>query len=216
MRRRSAGIRVNASVTERFGREDVEIIDDYLAFSGFWQLKVLRLRHRRFEGGWSGEIRRELHCRGEAAGVLLYDATRDAIGLVEQMRVGALWRGDSPWLLELVAGLVEAGEAPADVARRETREESGCEVVELKHIASYYSSPGGSDEYFHLFCARTDLGEVRELHGIAGEHEDIRLHVIAFEQALRMQSEGRFDNAHTLIAMQWLERQREELRRAWG
>jgi ADP-ribose pyrophosphatase len=162
-----------------FTRADVELIVEETPFSGFWTLKRIELRHRRFAGGWSEPMRREVHCRGEAVGVLLYDPALDAIGLVEQFRVGPWMRGDqNPWLLELVAGLREPGEVPDEVARRETLEESGCVVEELVPVTGYYSSPGGSDEYFHLFCARVDLVGVRGLHGEEHEHEDIRLHVI--------------------------------------
>lgn len=202
-------------MTDQFQRSDVEIVDETLAYDGFWKLKVIQLRHRRFAGDWSQLIKRELHCRGDAVGVLLYDPAIDAIGLVEQIRVGALWRPGSPWLLELVAGLIEPGENPEQVAVRETQEESGCEIQELQPVASYFSSPGGSDEYFHLFCARVSLENVSSLHGIDDEHEDIRLHVIPFASAVQMQAEGHFNNAHTLIAMQWLAMRREELRQQW-
>ncbi|MBK6290055.1 MAG: NUDIX domain-containing protein [Pseudomonadales bacterium] len=199
-----------------FDRADFEILEESVPWGGFWKLKVFRLRHRLFAGGWSPTLRRELHCRGEAVGVLLYDPLLDAIGVVEQFRVGAAFRPGSPWLLELVAGLMEEGETPQQVARREALEESGCEVQELLPVAEYFSSPGGTDEYFHLFCARTDLSDVGLLHGEPGEHEDIRLHVIAFDEALRMQQQGRFNNAHTLIALQWLASRRDEVRRAWS
>jgi ADP-ribose pyrophosphatase len=150
-------------------------------------------------------------------GVLLYDPVLDAIGLVEQFRVGPWVRGDAnPWLLELVAGLREPGEQPDEVARRETLEESGCAVRDLVPVTGYYSSPGGSDEYFHLFCAHVSLGDVRGLHGEEHEHEDIRLHVIPFADALRLQQAGRFNNAHTLLALQWLLLNRDGLRQAWG
>ena len=88
----------------QFGHNDVEIGEEKTAWSGFWKLKLFRLRHRRFAGGWSETLTRELHCRGEAVGVLLYDPTLDAIGMVEQFRIGAAFRAGSPWLLELGAG----------------------------------------------------------------------------------------------------------------
>jgi len=200
-----------------FGADDVEVQREDVLFDGFWTLKRITLRHRRYAGGWSEPMTREVHCRGEAVGVLLYDARQDAVGLVEQFRSGAWARGkDSPWLLELVAGLREPGEDPEDVARRETREESGCEVQELRHIASYYSSPGGCDEFFHLFCARVSLAGVRELHGEAHEHEDIRLHVIPVAELPAVLAARGSDNAHSLLAFQWLRAEREELRRAWA
>ena len=102
-------------------------------------------------------------------------------------RVQPAIRAGSPWLLELVAGLVEEGETPAEVAVRETTEESACVIRELLPVAGYFSSPGGTDEYFHLFCARVDLGDAGGLHGKAGEHEDIRLHVIPYAEVAQLQ-----------------------------
>ena len=129
----------------QFGHNDVEILEEKTAWNGFWKLKLFRLRHRRFAGGWSETLTRELHCRGEAVGVLLYDPRLDALGMVEQFRIGAAFRAGSPWLLELVAGLVEEGETPAEVAVRETTEESACVIRELLPVAGYFSSPGGTD-----------------------------------------------------------------------
>ena len=199
-----------------FGHDDVEFVDEQTVWNGFWKLKRFRLRFRRFVGGWSELVSRELHCRGEAVGVLLYDPELDAVGMVEQFRIGAAFRAGSPWLLELVAGLIESGETPAEVALRETAEESGCTVRELVSVASYYSSPGGSDEYFYLFCARVSLADVREFHGRQSENEDIRLHVIPYASLGEMQRDGRFDNAHTLVALQWLHLERDGIRRAWS
>lgn len=198
-----------------FGRDDVRFLDEETLWNGFWKLKRFRLRFRRFAGGWSAPISRELHCRGEAVGVLLYDPVLDAVGMVEQFRIGAAFRDTSPWLLELVAGLVEPGETPEQVAVRETDEESGCTVDALLPVARYYSSPGGCDEYFHLFCARVRLGQASELHGKPSEHEDIRLHVIPYARLASMQREGCFDNAHSLIALQWLHGERDRIRSAW-
>ena len=199
----------------QFGHNDVEIVEEKTAWSGFWKLKLFRLRHRRFAGGWSETLTRELHCRGEAVGVLLYDPTLDAIGMVEQFRIGAAFRAGSPWLLELVAGLVEEGETPAEVAVRETTEESACVIRELLPVAGYFSSPGGTDEYFHLFCARVNLSDAGGLHGKAGEHEDIRLHVIPYAEVLELQREQRVHVVEIPVALQWLAMHRDEVRRAW-
>ena len=137
----------------RFTRSDVDVIEDVTVFDGFWKLAVLSLRHRLFAGGWSTSLTRELHRRGLAVGVLLYDPKLDAIGMVEQFRIGALaGPGEHPWLMELVAGLLEPAESPEEVAHRESLEEAGCTLESIEPIADYFSSPGGSDEYFYLFC----------------------------------------------------------------
>lgn len=198
-----------------FGPDDFEILADETVYDGFWSLALLRVRHRRHEGGWSLPMQRELHRRGNAVGVLLYDPVLDRIGVVEQFRVGALTDPAGPWMLELVAGLLEQGESPEQVAHREALEEAGCEITALEPIASYYSSPGGCDEYFHLYCAQVDLLEVDDLHGLDHEHEDIRLHVVPWERVADLRASGRFKDAHSLLAIEWLAAHRARLRDKW-
>lgn len=204
-----------------FGIDDVEVVDNTLGYDGFFQIRSLTLRHKLYEGGWSKSINRELFCCFDAVGVLLYDPAMDAVAMVEQFRVGALGHellagdsaeGRSPWLLELVAGLIDKAEPPEVVASRESEEEAGALIQQLEPIARYYSSPGGSAEYFHLFCGKSDLSEVGGIHGVEDESEDIRVHVLTVDEALAGLASGRFNNAHSIIALQWLQLNRDRLR----
>ena len=136
--------------------QNIEIIEKTTPYDGFVQVGVYRLRHRRFGGGWTEVMSRELCERGNAAAVLPYDPARDAVVLIEQFRVGAHAAGLEPWLIETVAGIVEAGETPEEVVRREAVEEAGCELAELEPIATVMPSPGGCSELLHLFCGRVD------------------------------------------------------------
>ena len=135
-------------------QRDVDVLEEDLVYDGFFQIKTFRLRHTLFAGGWSETIRRELFLRDPAVGVLLYDPWRDELVLVEQFRIGLLPSGQEPWIVELVAGIVEPGESVRAVATREALEETGCPVDRLEPIADYFTSPGGSCERFHLFCGR--------------------------------------------------------------
>jgi ADP-ribose pyrophosphatase len=144
--------------------------------------------------------------------VLLYDPQLDSVALLEQFRVGTLPGSDSPWLYELVAGLIDTDEPIETVARREAQEEASCSIRQLEKITGYYSSPGGSSEYLHLYCGLTDLSQAGGIHGLATEGEDIRVQVVGFDEAWQWLLDGRIGNAHTLIAMQWLKLNRERLR----
>lgn len=196
----------------RFAGGDVERLEDECLFQGFFRLERRHLRHRLFDGGWSERVVREVHLRHDAVGVLLYDVERDAVVLVEQIRAGALDDPLSPWKLELVAGLIEAGEAPVDVARREAIEESGCEVGELIELHTYYPSPGACNERVTLFCGLVDSRGVGGVHGLDEEGEDIQVHVLPFIKAWELLEAGRLDNAMCLIAFHWLVRERASLR----
>ncbi|ATH79275.1 NUDIX domain-containing protein [Halomonas hydrothermalis] len=195
-------------------RDDVELITRDTLYKGFFRLEALELRHRLFEGGWSATMRREVHNRHDAVGVLLYDPERDALILVEQFRAGAIDDPHSPWKLELVAGLVDKDETLENVARREALEEAGCQVGQLTRLHTYYPSPGACNERVTLFCGLVDSQGVGGVHGVEDENEDIRVHVVSFPAAWELLEQGRLDNAMCLIGMHWLAGQRASLRAA--
>lgn len=120
----------------RLGRSDIEIVRRDMPFAGYSRLHVLKLRHRLHEGGWSEEIEREVFERANAASVLPYDPVRDAVVLIEQFRAGAYAARPDCFQLEPVAGVIPAGEAPIDVTRRETREETGCKIAAFEPIGT--------------------------------------------------------------------------------
>ena len=119
----------------------------------------------------------EVFERGHAVVVLPYDARQDKVVLIEQVRFPALATTKSPWLLELVAGMIAPEETPMDVAHRELMEETGLVAKQMHCVNSYLASPGGSTERFYFYWADVDSNDARGLHGLAEEHEDIRLHV---------------------------------------
>lgn len=195
----------------QFNKQDVAISREETVYNGFFKMRLLRLRHRLFAGGWSAEISRELFVRNPAVAVVLYDRHNDLIGLVEQFRIGALQEASGPWCLEVVAGIVEDGEAAEAVARREIHEETGLQVQELDYICNYLSSPGGSTERLDLFCAHCDLAQSGgSIHGMPGEGEDIKFHVLPATEVFAQLYQGRFNNAATLICLQWLQHQRAQ------
>ena len=195
---------------------DFEIIARETVYDGFFRVSRYTLRHALFAGGQSETIVRERFERGHAVGVLPYDPWRDQVVLVEQFRIGALESGLGPWLLETVAGIVEPGETPEDVARRESLEEADCRLGELVPISRYLVSPGGTSQTVHLFCAPVDSRDLRlEGHGNPHEGEDIRLHVLPAEAAIAMLTDGGIQAAMPIIALQWLALNRDALRDRW-
>lgn len=203
------------SDTFKPGPQDVEIQKREQCFKGFYKLDRLHLRHRQFAGGMGPVLTRELFVRHDAVCVLPYDPQRDEVVLIEQFRVGAMDAGVNPWLLELVAGLIDKDEEPEEVARREAVEEAGLTLGALWPIAQYLPSPGGSNELVHLFVGRCDSSGAAGIHGLAEEGEDIRVHVLPFEEALQGVRDGRINNAASMLALQWLALNRAEVRGLW-
>jgi len=205
------------------GPDDVEVVARETPFQGYFRIDRYRMRHKLFEGGWSGEMVREVFERGHAVAVLLYDPVLDQLVLIEQFRVGAYaalasdWFDDeaSPWLVECVAGIIEKGENPEDVARREAIEETGCAVIDLIPVRHYLVSPGGSSESVFLYCARVDATDAGGVYGMTDEHENIRVFTVSADEAFAMMDEGRFINAMTIVALQWLKANRDGIRVEW-
>jgi len=196
---------------------DLEFVRAEIGFSRFLRLDVTHFRHRLFSGAWSGERAYDLLRRGAAVAVVLYDPERDAVVLVEQFRLAPLYADMSPWMLEVVAGLVEHDETDAAVALRETREEAGLEVIgDLIPIQRYMPSPGESDASVMLFCGRVNAGVAGGVHGVADEHEDIRVVVKSWAEIEALVDAGKVDTGHTLACLYWLLRHRDEVRRTWG
>ncbi len=198
-------------------RDDVEIVAHEVLHRGYFQLEQYRLRHRLHAGGWSDVITRELFERGHAAAVLPYDPRRDAVVLVQQFRVGALAARRGPWLTEAVAGISGPGETPEDVVRREAREEAGLDLGELFPISRHLTSPGGCSETVAIFCGRVDAASAGGIHGLGHEHEDIRVIVLPAQDAFALRRRNvEIEDGTTVLALLWLELNREELRRRWA
>jgi len=203
-------------MNEPFNRaQDVELIEKTTPYQGYFRIDVYRLRHKRFDGGWSQVMSRELFERGHATVVLPYDPVRDAVVLIEQFRIGAYAAGFAPWLIEPVAGIVEPGESPEEVARREALEEANCEITELESIGTVLSSPGGCSEVHHLFCGRVDSEGVGGIHGLEHEHEDIRAFTLTLDTALERLGRGEYNNVSTVMTLQWLALNRDRLKKKW-
>jgi ADP-ribose pyrophosphatase len=193
-------------------KHQFEILDEVPVYRGFFNLTRYRLRHSLFRGGWSDAIDRELFHRGRCVAVIPYDPVTDHVVLIEQFRIGALHHLRHPWLLEIVAGAVEPGESPEDVAHREAGEESGCVLKRLIRIFEFYTTPGGCSERLTLFCGLVDARDLGGHWGLAEEQEDILVRVVEFEEAIRLLNAGTIDSAIPIIALQWLALHRAELR----
>jgi ADP-ribose pyrophosphatase len=197
---------------------DLRIVSQEVAFRGHLRLDVVRYHNRLYSGGWSGERVYDVLRRGGAVAIVLYDPERDAVVLVEQFRLPPLIAGFSPWITEVVAGLIDKeGENTDDVARRESREEAGLEVIgELIPIQLYLPTPGNSDETVMLYCGRVDAANAGGIFGLPEEGEDIRVIVRPLAELEAMLDAGKIETGHTLICLYWLLRHRDEVRRKWG
>lgn len=192
---------------QQFSQNDIEILNEETLYKGFFHLKKIQFKHKLFAGGMSGVVTRELLYKGAASAVIAYDPIEDSVVLVEQVRIGAYQAhsSQSPWLLELIAGMVEEGEKPEEVALRESEEEAGVQIKDLQHCLSVWDSPGGVVERIHLFVGKVDSKQAKGIHGLSEENEDIRVQVVKRETAYQWVCEGKIDNSTAVIGLQWLQ-----------
>ncbi|MGH6880813.1 NUDIX domain-containing protein [Hypericibacter sp.] len=196
-------------------KDDVEILERQPAYRGYARIDRYRLRHRLHNGGWSGPIDREVYDRGHVTGVLPYDPDRDCVVMIEQFRVGAYLAGMEPWQTETVAGIIDKGESPEQVARREAKEEADLEIRDLVPMLRYAVSPGAITETVALFAGRVDSSRAGGVHGLPAEGEDIKVLVVPVSELAGMIEDGRIGNGLTIIAVQWLLLYRDKLRASW-
>lgn len=188
----------------QFAHDDYEIVEQKRSFQGYFAIDTYRIRHRLFAGGWSDVFQRELFERGHAAAVLLFDPKRNEVVLLEQFRIGALTSEKSPWMIEVVAGIIEEGETAEEVAVRECQEEAGVTVEQLDYIGQYFCTPGGSSESIKLYCATIDSSNIGGIFGLEHEQEDIRVFTMPLADVKVCLDSGEIENATTIIALQWL------------
>ncbi len=199
-----------------FGPDAVKVLNRIRSHNGFIKIDELTVRHRLHEGGWSEDFQRELILRPRAVGVLLFDPDTDQVVMVRQFRVGMLDENENPWLLELVAGMVDLDEPFEEVARRESLEEANLSPTNLVRISSYFNSPGTSNERVILFCGRVDAGSAGGVFGLRHEHEDIEVIALPLATALEQVEQGIINNAMSIIALQWLQLNKAKLLQEWG
>ena len=188
-----------------YNQNDFKIQSRRFVFKGFIQVEEISLRHRLFnETNYTTVIHREFIHRKEAAGVLIYNDQQQKFALIEQFRIGAINDLNSPWQLEIIAGVLDGDETPENCIRRESLEESGCEIDELQHLYSFYPSAGACDEIFHLYVAQATLPNEGGIFGMPDEGENIQLHLIDYADLDQLLKSQRLRNAAVIIALQWL------------
>lgn len=195
-------------------KQQVEILEEEVRYRGFFNVIRYKLRYTQFKGGWSPPFNREIQDRKQVAAAIPYDPVLDKVVLIEQFRAGALPL-PYPWLFEMVAGISEHDESMEEMITREMQEEAGLKPEALHKIYEFLSSPGGSNEYMTLYCAKVDASQAGGIHGCEDEQEDIRVHVIPCSQAFKMLEEGEIKNATSIIALQWLASNKEKMIKQW-
>ena len=197
--------------------------------NGLFEINKLVVSHMQGDGKMSVDQERLVFDRGNAAAVLLFNTDTRCVVVVDQFRAPTLGVGNADgwltetagggWLTEAPAGVVDKPESPIRTAVRETLEETGYEVQEpkqgqaeqdgdLKLIAKFFSSPGGSSELIYLYFAKVSAAK-KKANGGGLSDEDLRVREIPVEELFEMIKTQRIEDPKLLIGALYL---REELR----
>ncbi len=172
-----------------------------------FRMEAITFRYETYAGDMSADIQRLSLDRGDSVAAVVHETKQNVLIFTEQFRISTYDKGPG-WLLELPAGILEAGEAPDRAMRRELEEEIGYRVSSLQHINTFYLSPGGISERVFLFYARVSTTQrVSMGGGLAAEGENIRVVTLPVPEALHRIQSGKIVDAKTIIGLQWLKLQ---------
>ena len=203
----------------RFTIKDVTIHKKERIFKRYFAIDRYLVSYKRFDGTESRIVDREIFERdSDAVAVLAWDKKTDEIALIEQFRPGALKDEKSPWLIEIVAGIIDPGETRVQAAIREVKEEIGLTLTEkqLHYVTSDYPTPGGASELVTLYIADADLSNLEKHGGLDVESEDIRVFKASLKDAYENVKNGRIHNSVAIIAIQHLLLEKESILKSFA
>jgi len=180
-------------------------------FDDFFKIDEFLVSHEQIDGTMSAGQRRLVFERGDAVGVLLLNVESKSVVLVEQFRVAVLVgrrRNDRStpdgWIIETVAGAIDANETPEAAAIRETFEETGYQIREPRLISKFFTSPGGvSERVFLYFAEVTDANRIGNGGGI--DDEDIKIVQPTIDELFDRLAQGSIEDPKLLIGAYWLQ-----------
>ncbi|MFY7909227.1 MAG: GDP-mannose pyrophosphatase NudK [Emticicia sp.] len=182
---------------------NVKIIEEKVLSNNWYVLKKIIFDYRNHKGEWQTQAR-EAYDRGNGATILLYNKESRTVVLTEQFRMPTYINGnESGMLIEACAGLLDK-DNPEDCIRRETQEETGYRIGEVKKVFEAYMSPGSVTEILYFFIAAyTKEMKVNEGGGAEDEQENIDVLEIDFQKALEMINTGEIKDGKTIMLLQY-------------
>jgi len=148
---------------------------------------------------------REAYDRGNGATILLYNKAQQTVILTRQFRLPTYINGnENGMLIECCAGLLDK-DNPEDCIRRETEEETGYQITDVKKVFEAYMSPGSVTEILYFFIAEYDKGmKVSDGGGAYDEDENIEVMELPFTKAYNMIGTGEIKDGKTIMLLQYM------------
>ena len=178
---------------------EIRITKEEILSKNWYILKKITFDYRKKDGTWQTQ-NREACDRGNGAVILLYNTQQRTVILTRQFRLPTFINGNaSGMIIEACAGLLDADQ-PEVAIKRETEEETGCQIKEVTKIFESYMSPGSVTEILHFFVAEySNEKKINEGGGL--EDEDIDVLELPFGKALDMIKTGEIKDAKTIMLL---------------
>lgn len=183
--------------------ERVRILDTKVLSDNWYVLKKVTFEYQHKNGNWLTQSR-EAYDRGNGATILLYNKEQKTVILTRQFRLPTYINGNADgMLIEACAGLLDM-DNPEDCIRRETEEETGFKIHDVKKVFEAYMSPGSVTEILYFFVAEYTKEMRTSEGGGVDEHEDIDVLELPFDSAYRMIETGELKDAKTIMLLQYV------------
>lgn len=181
----------------------VRIVDTTLLSDNWSILNKIQYEVLEKDGSWKKQTR-EVYDRGNGATILLYNKEQGTVILTKQFRLPSFVNGNSDgMLIETCAGLLDK-DNPEDCIRRETEEETGYKVSDVKKVFEAYMSPGSVTEILYFFVASyTKDMKISAGGGIAEEQENIEVLELPLTKAVKMIETGEIKDGKTIMLLQY-------------
>jgi nudix-type nucleoside diphosphatase (YffH/AdpP family) len=181
----------------------IQILNTDILSDNWYVLKKVTYEVTENDGNTSVQSR-EAYDRGNGATILLYNKAQDSVILTRQFRLPTYINGNPDgMLIECCAGLLDK-DNPEDCIRKETEEETGYKITDVKKVFEAYMSPGSVTEILYFFVAEyAKEMKVSDGGGLAHENENIEVLELSFTEALQMVKTGEIKDAKTIMLLQY-------------
>lgn len=179
----------------------------YKVISNFWAKLEQVSFDFKFKSGKIKRLIHEVYGKSDGVAVLLYNLTTKKVLLSKQFRIPIYVAGvNNGCSIEVCGGAIDQNESAEAAVIRETKEEMGYAISELKKVSAAFLSPGLMKEQTHLFIANyNDDSKIGNGGGLASENEEIEVLEIPLQDALKLIETGQIIDARTILLLQYLQ-----------
>lgn len=184
-------------------QSNIKLISSTPLSDNWGKLNKVKFDFRLNDGSWDTQVR-EVYDRGNGAVILLYNKEKGTVVLTRQLRIPTWFNGNPDgMMIEACAGTLDEDD-PMECIIRETKEETGYELTDVRKIMEVYMSPGSVTEILYFFVGSySDAMKKGNGGGVEGEHENIEVLEMSFDKAMDMITTGEIKDAKTIMLLQY-------------